>query len=66
MTDRNRHFTSKHALGCLAVILVAVVAVLAGAGSGVLLFALICPLMMGAMIWMMMGGMGGGSRDDRK
>jgi hypothetical protein len=64
MNDHRSHFTSKHMLACVAIIVVALIAVLAGAGSGILLVALVCPLMMGAMMWMMMGGMGprGGDR----
>jgi hypothetical protein len=45
--------------GCVAVLAIVVVLVLAGANAGYLLFALPCMLMMGAMMWMMMGGMGG-------
>jgi hypothetical protein len=48
--------------GCVAVLAIVAVLALAGAGTGYLLFALPCLLMMGAMMWMMMGGMGGHGR----
>jgi cytochrome c-type biogenesis protein CcmE len=51
--------TMKMMWGCVAVLAIVVVLVLAGANAGYLLFALPCMLMMGAMMWMMMGGMGG-------
>jgi hypothetical protein len=41
---------------CLAILAVAAVFALAGANLGYLLIALPCMLMMGAMMWMMMGG----------
>ncbi|MCW3009641.1 MAG: hypothetical protein JWO90_45 [Solirubrobacterales bacterium] len=43
--------------GCAALVAVAVILALVTHAS-VLLFALPCVLMMGAMVWMMMGGMG--------
>jgi hypothetical protein len=48
--------------GCVAILALAVILSVAGATAGYLLFALPCMLMMGAMVWMMMGGSGGGSR----
>jgi hypothetical protein len=48
--------------GCVAVIVLVAVLAVTGSGAGRLLFALPCALMMGAMVWMMMRGMGGGSR----
>ena len=63
MNDLKHHLTSKPMLVCVAVLAIAVVAVLAGAGSGFLLVALLCPLMMGAMMWLMMGGMNGRGGD---
>jgi hypothetical protein len=48
--------------GCVAILALAVIFSLAGANAGYLLFALPCMLMMGVMMWMMMGGWGGGSR----
>jgi hypothetical protein len=47
--------------GCVALVVVVVVLSLAGANVAYGLFALPCMLMMGAMVWMMMRGMGGGS-----
>ena len=56
----------KHMAGCAVIVAVALIAVLAGSGAGVFAFALIaCAAMMGAMMWMMMRGMGG-SGDSRK
>ena len=48
--------------GCVALVALVVILAVAGSDAGYLLFALPCMLMMGAMVWMMMGGMGGGSR----
>ena len=45
--------------GCVALVVVAVGLSLAGANIAYGLFALPCMLMMGAMMWMMMRGMGG-------
>jgi hypothetical protein len=44
---------------CLALVVLALVFAFAGAGRGMMLFALPCMLMMGAMVWMMVRGMGG-------
>jgi hypothetical protein len=52
--------------GCVAVIGGAAILAATGSGAGFLLFALPCALMMGAMMWMMMRGMGGGSGGDRR
>jgi hypothetical protein len=49
--------------GCVALLALVVVLSLAGANAGYLLFALPCLLMMGAMMWMMTGGMGGRGGD---
>jgi hypothetical protein len=49
---------------CAAVVALAIVLAVAG-NVGYLLFALPCMLMMGAMAWMMVRGMGGGSRGGR-
>jgi hypothetical protein len=51
-------FSMKMMWGCVAVIGVVVVLVLAGVSGA---YALPCLLMMGAMMWMLMRGMGGGS-----
>ena len=49
-----------HIWMCVAVVAVALVLVLAsGSGTWFLLPALGCALMMGAMMWMMLGGRGG-------
>jgi hypothetical protein len=48
--------------GCIALLALAVVLSVAGANVGYLLFALPCILMMGAMVWMMMGGSRGGDQ----
>ena len=42
--------------GCVAVIAVVAIVAATGSGVGYLLLALPCMLMMGAMMWMMMGG----------
>jgi hypothetical protein len=56
--------TAKMMGACVA--LVAAIAVLAavGSGSGLPLLFIGCAVMMGAMMWMMMRGMGGGSGHD--
>ena len=53
---------SKHLLACVALVAVAVIVVsVTGAGVGTgLLFIIPCMLMMGAMMWMMMGPRGDG------
>lgn len=55
--------TMKHSMNtmwiCVAVIAVVAILAATGAGVGYLLFALPCALMMGVMMWMMMGGRGG-------
>ena len=48
--------------GCIAILVLAVILSVALANAVYLLFLIPCMLMMGAMVWMMMGGMGGGSR----
>ena len=56
---------NKHSInmmwGCVAIVVVAVGISFAVGSAGYLLFALPCTLMMGAMMWMMMGGSGRGS-----
>lgn len=51
----------KMAWGCVAIIGVAAILAAAGANLAYALFAIPCALMMGAMMWMMARGMGGGS-----
>jgi hypothetical protein len=52
--------------GCVAFAGVTVVLVAGGVGAGAF-FIIPCMLMMGAMMWMMMGGgMGSGPRDGRQ
>ena len=48
--------------GCVAIVVLAVILSVALANAAYLLFLVPCMLMMGAMVWMMMGGMGGGFR----
>lgn len=65
---KKRFSEQKHSMkmmyGCVAlIVLAAIVSFLTNAT--VLLFVIPCMLMMGAMMWMMMGGMGGGNRDGR-
>ena len=48
--------------GCVVLLALAVVLSIAGANVGYLLFALPCMLMMGAMVWMMIGGPRGGGQ----
>jgi hypothetical protein len=45
----------KHMLVCLALVVLAVTGVGAGFGATLLLVPLACALMMGAMMWMMIG-----------
>lgn len=47
--------------GCAALVALVLVVSLAAGSAGYLLFALPCVLMMGVMMWMMMGGSGHGS-----
>jgi hypothetical protein len=49
--------------GCVAVIGLLLILAVAGVNVAVAVFAIPCLLMMGAMMWMMMGGMRGGSHD---
>jgi hypothetical protein len=46
-------------LVCIAVVLLAVALAVAFANPTFLLFLIPCMLMMGVMVWMMMGGVGG-------
>ena len=57
-----RNHSMKLMWGCVAIVALVVIVSVAGANAGYLLFAVPCMLMMGAMMWMMMGGMGGSSR----
>lgn len=56
---------TKHSMkvmwGCVAFAALAIVFVSSGVGAGAL-FIIPCMLMMGVMMWMMMGGMGGKPR----
>jgi peptidoglycan/LPS O-acetylase OafA/YrhL len=64
MSDLRKRLTAKHVMwGCVAVLALVVVLSIAGANAGYLLFALPCVVMMGAMMWVMMGGMGGGGKE---
>ncbi len=55
--DDTKHST-KMMWGCMVFAVLAVVLVAGGVGAGAL-FIIPCMLMMGAMMWMMMGGTGG-------
>jgi hypothetical protein len=59
--NMNKLGEMKHSMkmmwGCVAFAVVAIVLVSSGFGAGAL-FIIPCMLMMGAMMWMMMGGMG--------
>jgi len=61
---------SKHSMkmmwGCVAIVVLVVAVSLAVGSAGYLLFAVPCMLMMGAMMWMMMGGVGGSRGGDQK
>jgi hypothetical protein len=57
----NKH-SMKTMWGCLAFVAIAIVIAMATNGY-VLLFILPCVLMVGAMIWMMLRGSSGGSRN---
>lgn len=53
--------------GCIAFAVIAIVLVSSGSGAGAFfLFLIPCMLMIGAMMWMMMGGMGGSPRGGNK
>ena len=55
-----------HIWMCAALVVVALVLVLSTGSAGYGVLAVLgCMLMMGAMMWMMMGGRGGGSDSDR-
>ena len=60
MKKSSKH-SSRMMLGCAAIVLAVVVVALV-MNASVLVFALPCMLMMGAMVWMMTGGMGGSTR----
>ncbi len=62
--SETKHST-KMMWGCAALILLAVIVAFA-TNAYVLLFVIPCMIMMGAMMWMMMGGMGGGTSGERK
>jgi len=49
----------KHLLMCAPMLVIGLVLLAGGAGVGALLPLVGCMAMMGAMMWMMMGGMGG-------
>ncbi len=59
---KNRINETKHSMkmmwSCVAFAVLAVVLIASGVGAGAL-FIIPCMLMMGMMMWMMMGGMGG-------
>lgn len=51
--------------GCAAIVALVLVVSLAAGSAGYLVFALPCVLMMGVMMWMMMGGSRSGHGSDR-
>lgn len=58
MIDRVSRYTSQHLIALVVVAVVAVcVAVLAGASTAAFLFVIMCAVMLGAMVWMLTGGM---------
>jgi hypothetical protein len=64
----NKLNKTKHSMkmmsGCMAFAVLAIVLVIGGVGAGAFLI-IPCMLMMGAMMWMMIGGAGGSSPGDR-
>ncbi len=54
--------STKMMWACVALLGAVVVLSVAGANSGYLLFLVPCMLMMGVMMWMMMGGARGGDQ----
>ena len=46
--------------GCAAIVALVIILAVANGNAGFVLFAAPCMLMMGAMVWMMVRGMGGG------
>jgi ascorbate-specific PTS system EIIC-type component UlaA len=58
-------YSTKMIWGCAEVVVVALIYAYA-ANASVLLFIIPCIIMIGAMVWMMMGGMGRGTTGDRK
>lgn len=60
--DEARH-SKKMMWGCLVLAVLAIVLVVSGVGAGAI-FIIPCMLMMGAMMWMMMGGMGSDDETD--
>jgi uncharacterized membrane protein len=61
MLSQRKHMM-KMVWGCAALILAAVIVAFA-TNVFVLLFIIPCMVIMGAMVWMMIGGTGGGTRD---
>ena len=49
---------------CVALVALGIAAAAAGFGSAYLLVAIPCMVMMGAMVWMMVGGSGGSPGQD--
>jgi hypothetical protein len=63
MSNVRKQLSGKHVMwGCVAILALVVILSVAGANAGYLLFAVPCMVMMGAMMWMMMGGMRGGGK----
>ena len=60
--SRRMQRSMKMMWGCVAIAALGGLLAVASANAGFLLFALPCMLIMDVMMWMMMGGMGGGSK----
>lgn len=63
-----RNHSMKMMWGCVALVALVAVFAVAGSNAGYLAFALPCMLMMGMMMWMMLGdgGRHGGDQNDQK
>ena len=60
--ERNTKISPKHVGFCVLLVVGVLAVALATSSSGFVLFVIPCMLMMGATIWMMMGGRGSGTR----
>lgn len=53
--------STKMMWACLALVAIAVAVAVGSANGGFALLAVVCAVMMGAMVWMLMGGPRGGA-----